>query len=129
MWHASNMIYIFWPVVGDKKLVCMFRNVKEHPTNPHAETWSDSSILKNAPVTRTFQNTLESSAFGSTNAAGGTLTGKKLNIDWKTEKLIDNLVLKKFASKFPDLEMKIKQNKNQANFQKPRRSQLKEKGK
>ncbi|ESO12418.1 hypothetical protein HELRODRAFT_158945 [Helobdella robusta] len=40
------------------------------------------------------------------NAAGGTLTGKKLNIDWKTEKPIDNLVLKKFASKFPDLEMK-----------------------
>ncbi|ESN92815.1 hypothetical protein HELRODRAFT_164938 [Helobdella robusta] len=41
------------------------------------------------------------------NAAGGTLTGKKLNIDWKTEKPIDNLVLKKFASKFPDLEMKV----------------------
>ncbi|ESO04113.1 hypothetical protein HELRODRAFT_173201 [Helobdella robusta] len=40
------------------------------------------------------------------NAAGGTLTGKKLNIDWKTEKPIDNLVLKKFASKFPDLEKK-----------------------
>ncbi|ESO08354.1 hypothetical protein HELRODRAFT_169167 [Helobdella robusta] len=35
------------------------------------------------------------------------LTGKKLNIDWKTEKPIDNLVLKKFASKLPDLEKKV----------------------
>ncbi|ESO04294.1 hypothetical protein HELRODRAFT_172651 [Helobdella robusta] len=33
-----QMIYIFWPVVGDKKLVCMFGNVKEHRSNPHAET-------------------------------------------------------------------------------------------
>ncbi|ESO09265.1 hypothetical protein HELRODRAFT_168226 [Helobdella robusta] len=39
-------------------------------------------------------------------AAGSTRTGKKLNIDWKTEKPIDNLVLKKFASKLPDLEKK-----------------------
>ncbi|ESO07860.1 hypothetical protein HELRODRAFT_184106, partial [Helobdella robusta] len=41
------------------------------------------------------------------NAASSTLTGKKLNINWKTEKPIDNLVLKKFASKFPDLEKKV----------------------
>ncbi|ESN90333.1 hypothetical protein HELRODRAFT_165992 [Helobdella robusta] len=40
-------------------------------------------------------------------AAGSTRTGKKLNIDWKTEKPIDNLVLKKFASKLPDLEKKV----------------------
>ncbi|ESO04407.1 hypothetical protein HELRODRAFT_172789 [Helobdella robusta] len=39
-------------------------------------------------------------------AAGSTRTGKKLNIDWKTEKPIDNLVLKNFASKLPDLEKK-----------------------
>ncbi|ESO04092.1 hypothetical protein HELRODRAFT_173170 [Helobdella robusta] len=93
MWHASNMIYIFWPVVGDKKLVCMFGNVKEHPSNPHAET-----LVANPSITT--KNVYK-------NAAGGTLTGKKLNIDWKTEKPIDNLVLKKFASKFPDLEMKV----------------------